>query len=136
MSDDEFGTKIGGTNAETEDLSSLTRYSSVTADLNTIFDLLSAARRRYLLYYLMELDTEVAEFEAAVDAVYKQEVNSTDSGDHATREEVRLDLHHMQIPKLVEAGVVDFDPRHGTIRYADQPALEEWVEHAHHKELD
>lgn len=136
MSDDEFGTKIGGTNEGTAGSSPLTRYSSVTANLNTIFDLLSAARRRYLLYYLLEVDSEVAELEAAVNAVYKQEVAGMEPEDHVSREEVRIELHHMHVPQLADAGVVDYDPRHGTIRYTGQPALAEWVEHARHKELD
>jgi hypothetical protein len=114
---------------------SVTRHSGVTENLDTVFELLSDARRRYLLYYLFAMDGTVAEFEAAVNAVYRYEVAGSD-GDGSARENVGIALHHSHLPHLADAGVIDYDRRHGTIRFTGSPALEEWLEHAQYKELD
>lgn len=127
---DKDGEKVGPRNPV-----SVTRYPTVTDNLDTVFELLSDARRRYLLYYLYTINEDVAEFEAAVDGVYEYEAAGTDTGDHATRENIKIELHHNHLPRLANAGVVDYDRRHGTIRFTGNPALEEWVEHAHYKEL-
>lgn len=114
---------------------SLTRHSEVTENLDTVFELLRHARRRYLLYYLFPMNGTVAEFEAAANAVYRYEAAGSD-GDDSSRKDVRIALHHSHLPHLADAGVIDYDRRHGTIRFTGSPALEEWVEHAQYKELD
>lgn len=125
----------GETNAEVGILSSVTRYSDVTDDLDTVFDLLCVARRRYLLYYLNTMDGKVAELEAAVDAVCAYEAGGTDTDNTPSRAQVWTDLLHAQLPRLADAGVLDYDQRHGTIHVADAPSLEEWLDHAQYKEL-
>ncbi len=82
------------------------------------------------------MEGTVTEFEAAVNAVYTHETAGTDTDNHSTREEVRIDLRHTHLPRLADAGAVDYDRRHGTIRFTDSPALEEWVDHAQYKEFD
>lgn len=114
---------------------SVTGYSTVTGDLDTVFELLSAARRRYLLYYLCTMKGSVTEFEAAVNAVYEYEAAGADA-DGPTRENVRIGLHHVHLPHLANAGVIDYDRRHGTIRFSGDPTLEKWVERAQYEELD
>jgi len=136
MSDPHFGGDDGERSNEGENLTSLTRYPRVTDSLDTVFDLLSNAHRRYLLYYLLTIKGDVVEFEAAVNAVCKYEAAGTDSDDYATFETIRMELHHSHLPKLAEAGVIDYDRRQGTIRATPTPPLEEWVEYAEWKELD
>lgn len=135
MSDDTWGGVKGGINDREPNLTSKTRLAEVTEQHDVIFDALSAARRRYLLYYLQALDTNVVEFEAAVNAVCKCESSGTD-GDEAPRETVRIDLHHTHVPRLEEAGILDYDRRQGTIRFRGDPALEEWAGHARWKEFE
>ncbi|MXV62498.1 hypothetical protein GS429_10565 [Natronorubrum sp. JWXQ-INN-674] len=48
---------------------------------------------------------------------------------------VRTELQHTHLPKLEDAGVLEHDQRSETVRYWTQPSLEEWLEHAQHKEL-
>lgn len=135
MSDDTRADEGKGTGGETTDLASITRLSDVTEHHDVIFDVLSVARRRYLIYYLLTLDGNVAELEAAVNAVCRYEAAGTE-GDDAPRENVRIDLHYTQVPRLAEAGILDYDRRQRTIRFRGDPALEEWAEHARYKELD
>lgn len=135
MSDDTWEDEGGGINEGAVNLTSITRLTDATEHHDAIFDALSAARRRYLLYYLLTLDTNVVEFEAAVNAVSKYEAAGTDSDD-APGETIRIDLHHTQVPCLEEAGILDYDRRQGTIRFRGGPVLEEWIEYARRKELE
>lgn len=135
MSDDGPKVDRGGVADGGEHSLSATPRSSVTDDLDTVFELLSDARRRHLLYYLFALDGSVVELEAVANAVYRYETAETGADDR-TRETVRVDLHHSHLPRLADAGIVDYDHRQGTIRVTDQPAFEELVECARAEELD
>jgi len=43
-------------------------------------------------------------------------------------------LRHSHLPKLEDAGLVEYDSRSETVRYWSQPSLEELLEHVRHKE--
>lgn len=136
MSDDNWSGDEGEINEGRKSRPSIMRRSDVTEHHDTIFDVLSVARRRYLVYYLFSVDVNVVEFEAAVNAVCKYEAAGTESDDDTPRRNVRVDLHHTQIPRLAEAGLLDYDSRQGTIQFQGGPALEEWAEHVRYKELN
>ena len=114
----------------------MVRYSTVTDNLDTTFELLSTARRRYLLYYLVTIDGPAAEIDAAVNAVATYEAADPTTDAEPTKKDIEIELQHRHLPKLVDAGIVDYDPRHGTIRYTGTPALEEWVEHAQYNGVE
>jgi hypothetical protein len=135
MSDDGFGIDGGEETFGPGSQHSMMRYPAVTDDLDTVFELLSDAHRRYLFYHLFEMNGGVAEFEAVANAVYRYETAGEDGSD-TTRKAVRIGLHHVHLPRLADAGVIDYDRRQGTIRFAGHPGIEEWVEHARYKELD
>ncbi|WP_449405037.1 DUF7344 domain-containing protein [Halegenticoccus soli] len=44
-------------------------------------------------------------------------------------------LLQRDLPKLAAAGVVEYDSRSGMVRYVSRPVVEEWVEHARHREI-
>lgn len=115
---------------------SVNRNSTVTDNLGPIFNLLRNSRCRYLLYYLFAVDRDIVECDAAVNAVYKYERAGTKTKDQLSREEIRLVVHHILLPRLGEAGVLEYDNRQGTIRFKEPPELKEWVEHARTKELE
>ncbi|WP_254861639.1 DUF7344 domain-containing protein [Halovivax gelatinilyticus] len=118
------------------DLASLTRHQAVTESLDCIYELLASARRRYLLYYLRTADETVVELEAAANAIQAYEAAGTDTGDRPPRRTIEIDLHNVHLPRLADAGMCQYDPAQGLIRYEPHPALEELVEHARHKELE
>ena len=105
--------------------------------LDLIFDLLSNQRRRYVLYSLNEQPENVATVSELVDVVLNHERRTEDLVADAAegRDRVRVDLQHVQLPKLEAAGIVEHDQRSETVRYWGQPSLEEWLEHAQYKEL-
>jgi len=136
MSDDVFSGRDGANNSGPGRSVQVGRDSRITTDLDTVFGLLEVARRRYLLYYLYEMDGEVTELEGVVEAVYACEAAGADSGDAPPRQRIRTDLHHMQLPTLEQANVIEYDHRQGTIRFSGLPSIEEWLEHARYRELD
>lgn len=101
--------------------------------LDQVFDVLSNRRRRYALYYLRDVADGVASVDEVADHVVTLEGGSTEPEDH--RRSVLTSLEHTHLPKLEDASVLEYDPRSGTIRYWGQPSLDEWLEHALHKEL-
>ena len=134
MSDDEFDTGVGENNGEAGRSTRLTRRSRVTEELDVVFDLLRVARRRYLLYYLYDLEEGITDIDDAVDAVCAYEARGTERDGFPPREGVRIGLYHEQIPRLESAGVVDYDRRQGTLRFRGSASLEEWLEHARQME--
>lgn len=136
MSDDGFGEEEGERNGGRGGTTQLTRYSRVTDALDAVFDLLCVPRRRYLLYYLYEIEGDVVDTDDAIDAVCAYEARGTERDGFPPREDVLIDLHHDHVPRLADAGVVEYDRRQGTIRFRGSAPLEEWLEHAGHLELD
>ncbi|ADB61400.1 hypothetical protein Htur_2523 [Haloterrigena turkmenica DSM 5511] len=121
--------------------------AQVTPSLDLIFELLSNRRRRYALYHLYDQPDGVATMDELTDAVVTHqylESNADRETDDRTdadgalegrRQQVRMDLQHTHLPKLEDAGVLEHDHRSEMVRYWNQPSLEEWLEHARHKEL-
>ncbi|WP_224449685.1 DUF7344 domain-containing protein [Haloprofundus salilacus] len=136
MSDDVFESDGGEYNWGSGYATQLLRDSRVTENLDTIFELLSITRLRYVLYYLYSMDDEVAELEDVVHAVCAYEVAGTEPDEPPSREQVKLDVHHSKLPRLDEAGIIDYDSRQNELRFYHSPSLEEWLEHARHMEID
>ncbi|OLZ40793.1 hypothetical protein A6E15_07225 [Natrinema saccharevitans] len=117
--------------------------------LDLVFDLLSNRRRRYALYYLNQQSDGVATVAALAKNVVAFERGAADGADRDAarspsdqdpdpadeRGTVRVELRHVHLPKLEDAGVLEHDRRSETVRYWGQPSLEEWLEHAYHKEM-
>jgi hypothetical protein len=107
--------------------------------LDLVFDLLSNRRRRYALYYLYEQPDGVATVDELADNVVAIERRTSSSdpdvGPDELRQTVHTELQHVHLPKLADAGTLEHDGRSDTVRYWTQPSLEEWLEHAYHKEL-
>ncbi len=112
------------------------RNSQSTEQLDIVFSVLQAARRRYLLYYLYNEEESVLSLEELVEAVRKYEAADTGADELPSRQAVRTSLVHRHLPRLAAAGVLDHEPRCGTVRFNGYPPLEEWLECARHLELD
>ncbi|MFC7157899.1 hypothetical protein ACFQPA_21420 [Halomarina halobia] len=83
--------------------------------LDTVFEILKNRRRRDILQYLWEHDGsanigELAEHIAAMENGI--EVNALSS---AQRKRVYIGLYQCHLPKMDDAGIVDFDKHRGTI---------------------
>lgn len=103
--------------------------------LNHLFDALSHQYRRFVLYYFIEEDAEVAELDELVTYVAELDENVPESSG-TERERLRTELDVIHLPRLAEVGPVEYDRRSRTVRYDRLPSVEEWAEHAMYRELD
>jgi len=110
--------------------------SMTTPTLDVVFEILSHRRRRLVLYHLAQVPGGVEQFDALVDqvAAWETDANGGDVPENH-RSRVATDLHHVHLPKLADANVLDYDDRSETIRYWGQPTVEEYAEHAAVSEL-
>ncbi|QLG60592.1 DUF7344 domain-containing protein [Halorarum salinum] len=76
------------------------------ADIDRFFDALGETRRRLVLLYLN--DHGCADLDRLVALVAEHEGVETDDREV---ERIRLNLHHQQLPKLADHGLVSYDPR-------------------------
>lgn len=96
---------------------------STTRTLQTdeIFGLLAASERRRVLQYLTDTDSlaTIGELAAAID---RDGATTTDTGSEDDR--TRIELYHVHLPKLADAGLLDLDERHGSVRYYPDDQVE------------
>lgn len=85
-----------------------------------VFDLLSNARRRFILSYLQQADGPVDIFELA------REIGAVENGievDEVTDKQekrVYVSIYQTHIPKLESAGLIEYDGDSGTLRLSDR----------------
>ncbi len=105
--------------------------------LDLVFDLLSNQRRRYILYYLNDQQDAAVTVSELVDVVAEHEhrPDGSVSDPDEERDRIKMDIQHVHLPKLEDAGLIEHDQRSETVRYWTQPSVQEWVEHAQYKEL-
>lgn len=116
---------------EVEALSGLPDPKSVDGPLQSreqLFDLLSDRRCMYALWYLYRSSEGTAGLDELVDSITDWERATTDHVPDEHERKVELSLHHFDIPKLMERGIVDYDERTETVSYAGDPALESCFE--------
>lgn len=113
MSDTDTGKDGGGLNSR----SNLDAVDDCT--LNQAFDLLRDQRRRYVLRALFATDETVLSTDDIADEVLARDRDAVD------RDVVLVGLHHDTLPRLADAGVVDFDARTDTVRYRGSELLDD-----------
>lgn len=129
MSTDYDGEKNTGERVEA------TRDSSITHELDTVFDCLRSARSRFLLYYLSDKEATVTSVEEAVEAVQEYEAATVETVALPERQSVRMDLINSHFPRLHAAGILSHSPQHGEVHFDGIPLLEEWLERSRQPEL-
>lgn len=99
--------------------------------LDRLFELLADRRCRYTLYYLEEVTSPVVTLDELADqlVVWEREWDNYESSvDDDHRENVCIDLHHNQLPRLADEALIDYDARTQTIRNWGEPSLVEWAQ--------
>jgi hypothetical protein len=91
--------------------------------METVFEVLADETRRGICRFL------VAE---APSVVTVDEIAASLTDDDAARRRLALNCHHRHLPKLDEAGLIEYDARSNAVRYWGQPTLEKWLEHVSH----
>ena len=80
--------------------------------LDALAALLGNSRRRFVLRYLQLRDAEVP-IEELSEALARWECDDLDEVTPHLNECIRASLHHVHLPKLVDAGLVRYDPAGG-----------------------
>ncbi|QSX00076.1 DUF7344 domain-containing protein [Haloterrigena alkaliphila] len=84
--------------------------------LSRLLDALSSRRRRHALYYLREHElVDVDELARHLATERPDSPATTTAGDRIA--EMETTVIHSDLPKLRDAGILEYDPRTGTIRY-------------------
>lgn len=82
--------------------------------IDQVIDALGDPRRRQVIGYLHGSGEENFHFDDIAQRIIPRETESDPA-------HVRIDLHHRQFPKLEEAGLIEYDARHGDVRYRGLP---------------
>ena len=101
--------------------------------IDTLFDVLSDARRRYALHYLLGTADGVTNVETLAEEIAAWE-RATGRAD-APAEDVMVDLHHAHLPLLVDVGLVEYDERSGAVRYRDRHPVRDCFERTPMRDL-
>lgn len=88
--------------------------------LTTAFELLAREPRRQLLCWLHQRDDPVVSLDALVRRLDERGVDLPGGA--------RVALHHVHLPKLADADVIDYDPDAEEVRYLGDPRLGELLE--------
>lgn len=110
----------GGSVPTTGRMEKSTAYLGVDEELLTV---LAREHCRSVLRYFDHYSTGVATIDDLVRFV-RERTDRDGGGDR-----LGVHLHHLTLPRLVEADVVEYDPRSRTVRYRGHPAVEAWVAH-------
>lgn len=109
------------------------KQSSEECTLDRLLNLLTDRRRRFTLYYLRETDADVVTLDEVTDHVATWEAEWKGSTGE-TRKRICTSLHHNHLPRLAEAGLIEYDARSQTVRNRPEPSLTGWLQ-PHQAEL-
>jgi hypothetical protein len=84
--------------------------------------LAAEARRDTLRYFL-----ETTERTATLDELASYVAGRVGGLSDDAREDTRLHLHHVHLPKLADVDLVDYDTQSSTVRYREHPFAEKVV---------
>lgn len=87
--------------------------------------LLASERRRHLLSYLSTNASHPVSREELVDVIAEWE--QPDPGPETHRVRIETDLHHVHLPKLADAEVIDYDPVTEAVYYNGSDRLESFL---------
>jgi hypothetical protein len=81
-----------------------------------VFEVLSTRRRRRLLAHMNGSGRDVFEVDELAEML-AEESGGGSEGPTNRRERARVELHHKHLPKMEDAGVLEYDARTEQVRY-------------------
>lgn len=93
--------------------------------LDTFLDVLADRRRRSVLESLWGHSDDSISLTELLERMTSAEERNREGEEAVTHRELRIDLHHRQLPELSAAGVIDYDSRTRTIRVRNAEEVEE-----------
>lgn len=96
------------------------RVYEPTLSPDTVFEVLADRDRRAALSFLRESSDDTVSFETLATHIAERDVEP----DGRDRGQLVVRLHHATVPRLADAGLVEYDTRSGSIRYRGHPVVE------------
>lgn len=90
--------------------------------LDRLLDVVADQQRRNVLYALQDIDASAITLDELV-----TEISLHDS--QSSEKQIVSTLHHTDLPKLREIGILDYDPRTNTIRVRDEDTIQDLVQY-------
>ncbi|WP_266075689.1 DUF7344 domain-containing protein [Haladaptatus caseinilyticus] len=81
-------------------------------------------RQRRLICHILANSSTVTTFDDLIDALSDRELNAPESDTEFDRRSASIQLHHVHLPLLEDIGVIEYEPRCGTIRYWGHSRIE------------
>lgn len=108
----------------TSSKSQLSEYQSDTADntLDLVFGILKNSRRRLVLEYLHDADDEVTLSNLAEHIAAIENDTTPERLTSSERKRVYVGLYQCHLPKMDDAGAIDYNQQRGLIRRTEQTA--------------
>lgn len=94
--------------------------STVGASPDTVFDVLSNPRRRYVLYYLRESGPSIELTDLAEEIAAWENDTVPENLTEKERKRVYVSLYQTHVPKLEEVGFVEYDSDTGVVSLTDR----------------
>lgn len=120
---DDTSSQTGSTVSEAQvaDLANAEDESEEAEQLSRdlVFDVLKNRRRRYALHYLRRADGSVQLSELAEQVAAWENDTAVDAISAAERKRVYTALYQSHLPKLDEAGIVDYNQNRGIVELSD-----------------
>jgi len=90
-----------------------------TLSQDVIFDLLSNPRRRFVISCLKRIDQPITITDLAAEVAAWEEDVPVESIEREQRKRVYVSLYQTHVPKLADAGTIDYDDDTGTVALAE-----------------
>lgn len=93
--------------------------------LDAVLEILSQRERRSILNYLVDSSEEVIPIDDVVEQIVQDEAERM--SELPNQDHLKLELHHIHLPKLTKAGLLEYDSRSEQIRYWGDEQVEKWL---------
>ena len=108
------------------DRQTLSQTGAYRLSIDTILELLAHKHRRDLLGYLYDGPAGEPTLDELAEHVIEREMSVRN--ERPSREAVELQLRHIHVPKLAEAGLLEYDGHDQRVRYHGNDRVERWFE--------
>ncbi|WP_415381591.1 ArsR family transcriptional regulator [Halosimplex sp. TS25] len=109
-------------------------HYAASLSVDAVLSLLADHQRRDLLRHLIDSNEQTASLDECVRHLLQRE--QTRFGECPGHEQIETALHHIHMPKLEEAGILEYDSRSRQYRYRGHDQLEAWLERIEDGESD
>lgn len=116
-----------GRNEGRDDVTTASDPHGTVLSLNAILEVLAHNHRREILSALVDAPSQSSTVDELTNRITKLEAERT--GKHPGRDQIEMTFHHVHLPKLIDVGLVEYDPRFQELRYRRCERLEGLLEY-------